>query len=84
MAQRAEVVLSDEERETLERWAQFASTSSRARNNNATAVSRSPSRVASASARSTPQDSPPRPRSLSPGVNAYQKTRTCRPFVSGT
>jgi hypothetical protein len=44
------------------RW--FASTSSPTRNNNATAVSRSPSRIASASARSTAQDSPPAHGSL--------------------
>src|SRR6266545_767936 len=47
------------------RW--FASTSSPTRSNNATAFSRSPSRIASASARSTPQGSPPGPRSLHRG-----------------
>ena len=51
--------------------------------NNATAVSRSPSRIASASARSTPTHSPPGPRSL-PRLNAYYgryRARTCDPLL---
>ncbi len=52
------------------RW--FASTSSPTRNNNAIAVSRSPSRIASASARSTPQGSPSGPRSLHRGERLPQ------------
>ena len=60
------------------RW--FASTSSPTRTSNVTAVSRPPSRIASASARSTPQNSPPASGSL-PRVNAYCKRPISRDFA---
>src|SRR5262249_15646108 len=58
----------------------FASTNSPTRNNKAIAVSRSPSRIASASARSTRDHSPPRPWSL-PHLNAYLDRSICRRFL---
>src|SRR5207244_4965824 len=50
----------------------FDSTSSPIRNNSATAVSRSPSRIASASARSIPPDFGATPRDPARDLNAYR------------
>ena len=63
------------------RW--FISTNSSSRSNNPIAVSRSPSRTASASTRSTPDDSPPASGSL-PGLNADEKALHKGFFVART
>lgn len=58
------------------RW--FASTSSSSRSSNPIAVSRSPSRIASASARSTPPNFGVTRRVPAHGLNAYLFMRLCR------